>query len=116
MAELLGQSLQPRGFVDGAADDREVEPLVGANIAVHHLSHVQGDADLQRLARRIECGDVLHGPHRGASARWRMSTSTSGRSERKIPMTASPMNFKTSPPASMIAPTVTSKYRLSRTM
>src|SRR4051812_45838286 len=30
MAKLLGQVLQPRGFVDGAADHREVEPLVGA--------------------------------------------------------------------------------------
>lgn len=32
MPELLGRVLQPRHLVDGAADHREVDPLVGADI------------------------------------------------------------------------------------
>ena len=62
MSELLGQSLQPRRFVDGAADDREVQPLVGADIAVHHFIHVQSNADLQGLAGRIQGVDVPQSP------------------------------------------------------
>ena len=65
MPKLLGQSLQPRRLVDGAADDGEVQPLVGADIAVHHFSDVQGNADLQGPAGRIQGADIPQGPHRG---------------------------------------------------
>ena len=43
--EFLGQALQPRRAVDGGADDREVEPVLGADIAEGHGTDMQADAD-----------------------------------------------------------------------
>src|SRR6266481_8024292 len=85
MTQLLGQVLKPRHLVDSAADDGEIQPLVGAYIAEHDFSHVQGNADLQRPAERMEFADILLGLARGAQRPLTHRDVLPGRSERNMP-------------------------------
>jgi hypothetical protein len=44
MTGFLAKRFDPRGQIDGRADDREVEPRLAADIAVKHVANMQGDA------------------------------------------------------------------------
>ena len=40
----LGQIQEPTGPVHGRTDDRKIQPVCGADIAVSHLANMQGQA------------------------------------------------------------------------
>ena len=45
MAELAAQRLDAAGLVDRRADDREIEPVLGADVAEHHLAEMERDVE-----------------------------------------------------------------------
>jgi hypothetical protein len=49
---LLGQVLHPDHFVDRGPDDRKLQPLRHADIAVDHLAQMQRDAEVEH---RVVC-------------------------------------------------------------
>src|SRR6266404_5976101 len=51
-AEGFAQGLDACGFVDRRSDHREVEPIDGADIAVHHLTQIKREVD---FGRRFAC-------------------------------------------------------------
>ena len=65
--KLLGQALQTGGAVDGGADDREVEPVLGADIAERHRADMKADAEAHGVvadgrARLVGRVDVVDQP------------------------------------------------------
>ena len=46
-AELFGQVLHPDHFIDRGADDRELQTLRHADIAIDHLAQMQRDAEVE---------------------------------------------------------------------
>src|SRR5437879_11986267 len=52
VAEVLGEPFDARGGVHRVADHRVFVPVVGADMADHHLADVQADADGERLEAR----------------------------------------------------------------
>jgi len=64
------QRFNARDLVDGGSDDREVEPVGRADIAVEHFPDVKRDVDhhgrqARRGARLIKSRERLHRFHRG---------------------------------------------------
>jgi hypothetical protein len=48
-AQGFAEGLEAGGFVDGGRDDREVEAITRADVAVHHGAAMKGHADLDRI-------------------------------------------------------------------
>ena len=48
--ERLAELLDPRHLVDGGADDREIQPVRRADIAVKHFADMQREIDFMRAS------------------------------------------------------------------
>ncbi len=85
--QRLAQGLDPRRLVDRRPDDREVEPVGGADIAIEHLADMQSEVDRgNRLAGPspfpIQPIDRMHRLDRGVE-RFAAALPRPGRADRK---------------------------------
>src|SRR5437879_5239471 len=89
-------------LVDRRPDDREIEPLVAADIAVEHLADMEAEIDFGR--RQVVAGpppiEIDKALASAACAARAEPQAAAGDAAVKIARVPSPISFKTSPPLS----------------